>query len=1249
MPPDSNAVLTINLPYRTESSQLTNATISLGRDVEAIDTGLFEEAIRFYNFASTPVTKHSWSILKDTELVTALPELRLEMHDRLYKLIGNLVDRTKLQKVVLKDKWPGKKSKELAEAVVGRYIMKVLTDDTWREKANRKTVKAPPLRYFEKLDEITNRLYNKVSAQKLVDALRANFGYTVQDGILGPLYDFTPVSIAANQAGVINAYRQFFGPKLDWKKIGLTEKLYRGLAGSWFAKEQVILRKGGDAKTWTKFISKSNASAKFSFAIVDSIRKDVDEIKTDVFPPSLKKACNYWDKVYDGLDALESPFLGALADEKTSVQAKQLGFPWALVLVALLRAYVTSIMAHLMVLSLPLKKLHWEADSHVAVALWESVNGLDAPSVSVPGYYLSNLGRIDLSSGTESYDPGCLVGDTDRKQRTLQLGACEAKGKLASWGTMSFAKIWSLPGSSLNHVVAEQFKQMAENPVPDAVLLNKAIQELLAAKDAKKIVDHRQVGYTYDKVLHSWHRYPLGINIPTIRYRRSVRDKDKVTCLAKVKARDLVDVRLQFGAYYTAQAYLYVASAILGVAIDDLGLSVPSYWDEMVECPQCAHFRIERPDDKGRKERCDQGELTKLHSIDDHGIPPMDDSCNFTDLPSDAEIAIWNTPAGQASPQYGGWLERYKKWKKMRENPCNDTQTNSRKDGAMMLVAGCFPWGGRKQPHKTHKDGSTYDLKFGADTPNWPISASARIIKLRLPLVWDQIIKTLARLGIHKDKEIKLKELASKDFTLPKKIVRLKDALEEYDRLCRIIGPLGYVMPITDLERRVILQGINVAHFKKADKREEKDKVLLANGLRFLQINDALRRFTLGALSDPMRVRLKGNDTDMRAIRGHRIFRSFVRDLLERMQREMAFLIFKSPESIAVDENGKYEEIEEQLSGTPFPQSTLGIQQTTIGHIAIILSGAKQIIYSSPITHFRAINAIRCGLSSADAQEELKYASQRIIPAVEFAFFPQDHHHHWHVEYRDPGRETLDSRTGMDPIEAKEEALKRFKEHLNSFWFRLGIDMKPFLEYLKQQSENMELGGNEQSNPNNVSDPQLMRSVFEKRDLILMLTEYQEKFEKEYLHDAAGYVRLMRARHKLHHIFMNFSDINRPLMQTALPVGKPSPQIQKLMDIADKIIQKSLIRAIRDQMPKIVREKMKREGWYDNLVPGLCLDPSSAEDVADEIVNTNIASLDKLDAEGEPAEYIAEHLDLFGHAECETEEEIEKELEETSE
>jgi hypothetical protein len=140
-----------------------------------------------------------------------------------------------------------------------------------------------------------------------------------------------------------------------------------------------------------------------------------------------------------------------------------------------------------------------------------------------------------------------------------------------------------------------------------------------------------------------------------------------------------------------------------------------------------------------------------------------------------------------------------------------------------------------------------------------------------------------------------------------------------------------------------------------------------------------------------------------------------------------------------------FEKAEEKLFGTPHFDTEEEGQLPHVGHLCLMISGASQLIYASPILHLRCIQALHSTMSAFDESmfPDTDLVNENDIlyfPLVNqitdrrkgaaFAFLPTDHHHHWHVEYNRPISNS----------------------HL-AIWLRLGIDLGPFKDYLMRHTE----------------------------------------------------------------------------------------------------------------------------------------------------------------------------------------------------
>jgi hypothetical protein len=91
--------------------------------------------------------------------------------------------------------------------------------------------------------------------------------------------------------------------------------------------------------------------------------------------------------------------------------------------------------------------------------------------------------------------------------------------------------------------------------------------------------------------------------------------------------------------------------------------------------------------------------------------------------------------------------------------------------------------------------------------------------------------------------------------------------------------------------------------------------------------------------------------------------------------------------------DGRQGGLSADLAGTPFyPDIPTALAMHT-AHLAIVLSCPSSIVWGSPLTHTNACYVIKKVFSGADAP-----LLEQLLP-VGFAFYPHDHHNHWHIDY----------------------------------------------------------------------------------------------------------------------------------------------------------------------------------------------------------------------------------------------------------
>ena len=410
----------------------------------------------------------------------------------------------------------------------------------------------------------------------------------------------------------------------------------------------------------------------------------------------------------------------------------------------------------------------------------------------------------------------------------------------------------------------------------------------------------------------------------------------------------------------------------------------------------------------------------------------------FQLLEKSKEILEWDWKSGKENKDWkSSWENKEYFFREKRKI------LNKKRLPCFFIAAGSFVFGGRKLPHMTHRHGVNFDFIFGPDLISWPVSS-----------ISDYIVVC------KRDKKCKqaLKRFSA-DSTASKKF------------LTKIWRPRAYVICYT--------------------KKQE------------------------------------GKKSASRVNRPPMVFRVPIRDrlvnvCLSDVRRYCNAEKTKSVPYYSEKEKDVYTHVESRLLGTPHFMSpedalSLGIraeecteladwQRTHAGHLSILLSAPSQIIYASPIVHFRALHAIRQALKEEGlfvfgfecfdeyvdylnnpleyffehnrsipeklletfysngipldlphkiekkdsdwilenygsrfrlrtqdnyinvyylSNDDLVADFSRLIVSTRFTFMPDNHHHHWHVDYAS-------------------DKLETYKE----LWLALGVDLEGFNNYL---------------------------------------------------------------------------------------------------------------------------------------------------------------------------------------------------------
>ena len=326
------------------------------------------------------------------------------------------------------------------------------------------------------------------------------------------------------------------------------------------------------------------------------------------------------------------------------------------------------------------------------------------------------------------------------------------------------------------------------------------------------------------------------------------------------------------------------------------------------------------------------------------------------------------------------------------------------------LTAGSYGWAGRKPPHVTHIEGVNFDIVFGPDI---------------IPFA---------------------------------KATGLGEALSHCDAAQR-------------------------KKSKEQQQRYTRAKRVIADYAKSRGVQSYFLKTPVVACYTPAQVRLAQEG----------LFRPMVyRQLLTRRISELRGELFTrfydktlAGEEITLDdETFWYQRIEGELSGTPhFMDTDEAIsalmsphyatelpdwQRTHAGHVAIMLSAPRAMVFASPIAHFRAMRAIRSVFYDKDP--ELFQSATRLIKQVYFDFKPHDHHNHWHVNYH------------------QDDAMRHLEKNF-TLWMSLGVDMNPFVKYLHEYR----ITG--------IVSPALRKALEAERVQVLQVCQEYERTRARYVED----------------------------------------------------------------------------------------------------------------------------------------------------
>ena len=572
--------------------------------------GLLKEAIRFYNFEEPElVRKRNWESINFALIAEQLDPQRVAFHESLFQMFSRTMEndkkihRTRIRLFLAKNRLKPIYFSQDAP----RLVLKASLSPDWRQrqKQNRRWSWIH-IRYFDELVPRLTRLRQLVHLSNV-------------EKILGPIFSDT------------SHFSNF--PSTPTLSIGLTELIYKLLAGH---PVDLSLK----SEHWFSFTN---------FTLDKQIRTECNDIRKFIFPltkgylnPTQQRHMRKWDMWENGIVALEKkilqtrPILNRQTDPYLYHTDRMAA--WGLTLCTILRAFIVDTQAQTMMYALPIDKMYQELNAYGGVGLWEAITGKLFPSPSFSGYFAVPENWSHDSDQDETEAPKNDSGT----QSWLNI--------LEQWQHQPYLNHWFPSNNSHDgeplysplrqrghrqsaiRTLQERLNNMAERPVITAVYYNK-----------KKKLDKIE-SVTYSAVAQTWQGFPA------ITYKGFKRIGSNY---------------LNNAASFLGQAHLYVANFLLAVAVEDLGLTLPT-----------------------EEEQQDVGEKLTLNA----------DSAVFADEPNGDALKEWYEKT--YLPTRG--------------------QTHS-----FTMSAGSLHYDGKHPPHKYHRDGATYDINFGHDHRPWSYASKA--------------------------------------------------------------------------------------------------------------------------------------------------------------------------------------------------------------------------------------------------------------------------------------------------------------------------------------------------------------------------------------------------------------------------------------------------------------------------------------------------------------------------------------------
>jgi hypothetical protein len=428
--------------------------------------------------------------------------------------------------------------------------------------------------------------------------------------------------------------------------------------------------------------------------------------------------------------------------------------------------------------------------------------------------------------------------------------------------------------------------------------------------------------------------------------------------------------------------------------------------------------------------------------------------------------------------------------------PSDDTKFR-RKCKNFDMGAGSNLWNGRKYPHQTHRNGGCFDLSFGPNLPCWPLADSNETIE---SLSKSDAGKAFLR---EKDPTSKIQRLK-----LYKQALVASYSHKESERIASDKGQHHFF-----LFRRLFIRPIFDAfqHVYDVYEKTLKGEDLELEGPDFemslLAEQDAYQVALESLLGTPHFI-----DSDQAELAFGKIPEDELTNQQDWQRSHIAHvaILLSVPANIVyaspIHHLRAMHAIRQAFRNQPVYEGALLSAGTTIqlgdnvsrikdaykGMQVVLMGGdgkgqRRMIVSYDPLS--KAILIGKDWAVAPNAGDPFQIIDTpdyqlvtELVRSVFFSFLPHNHHHHWHVDYKIPWNRSLSERCKRSWFLSPVARIRYFLP----IWLDLGINLTPFIAYLKQYKLL------------NTSAPNVKKALSEYQAVLNMCINYQNSYISRY-------------------------------------------------------------------------------------------------------------------------------------------------------